>query len=123
MKLRIKDNSIRLRLNREEVERFAAEGLVESTISFGAEPADRLTYALRASESAHELAARYDHGNLTILIPQAWARAWHETDRVGFESNRGPGAPHILVEKDFACLHRDEEEEDLHAYPHPASQA
>lgn len=124
MKLRIKGNSIRMRLNREEVHRLGVDGQVTETVVFGAAPGERLTYALRASDDVGDLTATYRDGSVSVLMPRGWVGEWVATDRVGFETVRtagGAAALRILVEKDFACLHA--EDEDPMAYPHPASEA
>jgi hypothetical protein len=115
MKLRIEDDTLRLRLSSGEVEEFARTGRVESFVHFGTTPEQRLTYALeRGSEPAQTLPhaepvqVHYEPGSLTVLVPFALAKAWVETDQNGF-SHDLPLAEnqrlHILVEKDLDCRH------------------
>ena len=53
-------------------------------------------------------------GTLRIGMPKIKADAWMEPDRVGFEKQLPiPGKSaflHLLIEKDFPCLHRPEED-------------
>ena len=49
MKLRIKGNSLRMRVGRAELTRFLHDGRIEDTIHFAAEPEASLTYALEVS--------------------------------------------------------------------------
>ena len=115
MKLRIEDDTLRLRLTGGEVQEFAATGHVEGAVHFGLGPEQRLTYSLeRGSEPAQTMPhaepvqVHYEPGALTVLVPFALAKAWVETDQNGF-SHDLPLAEnqrlHILVEKDLDCSH------------------
>lgn len=115
MKLRIEDDTLRLRLSEGELQEFAGTGRVTATVHFGTGPDQQLSYALeRGSEPAQTLAGaepvqvHYAPGALTVRVPFALAKAWAETDQVGFahdlplpENQR----LHILVEKDLDCRH------------------
>ena len=115
MKLRIEDDTLRLRLSDGEVQEFASTGRVEGAVHFGINPKQRLTYALeRGSEPAQTLPdvepvqVHYEPGAITVLVPFAVAKSWVETDQTGF-SHDLPLAENqrlrILVEKDFDCRH------------------
>lgn len=119
MKLRIKGNSIRLRLSQSEVSNLAENAKVEDSISFGHE---RLTYALTTSNEAKETAAQFKDGRIEIIVPAPVAAQWTKTEQVGFgaEQNLPDGETlKILVEKDFACLTEREGEDETDAFPHP----
>jgi hypothetical protein len=115
MKLRIENDTLRLRLSEAEVQEFASTGQVASVVRFGLEPGQHFTYALeRGSEPAQTLPhaepvqVHYAPGALTVLVPFAVAKAWVQTDQNGF-SHEVPLAEnqrlHILVEKDLDCAH------------------
>ncbi|GAC1368228.1 MAG: hypothetical protein NVS3B25_11740 [Hymenobacter sp.] len=115
MKLRIEDDTLRLRLSAGEVREFAHCGRVEGSVHFGSGPEQRLTYALeRGSEPAQTVPdvepvqVNYQPGALTVLVPFALAKAWVETSQNGF-SHDLPLAKNqhlrILVEKDLDCRH------------------
>ncbi len=113
MKLRLQNNSVRLRLEQHELKRFAKTGCVEATTAFG--PGAALTYALETSTEVEAPHARFDGGRLTVRIPTALAEAWAQTDRVGFEAKQPAGDGeklHLLVEKDFGCRHKSADERD-----------
>ena len=74
MKLRIRGNSIRLRLLRSEVERFGETGRIAETIQFGASPATQLIYALEADSEARHISANYADNKVTVTIPEKTAR-------------------------------------------------
>ena len=50
MKLRIRGNSIRLRLSQQDVKVFGEKGRVEDSIQFGASAGGQLTYVLASAE-------------------------------------------------------------------------
>lgn len=110
MKLRISGDSVRLRLTRSEVARFAASGEVEDAVHFGG--GSKLTYALQATDSVEQPRASFSDGRIAVVVSKADAQKWATTDQVGIE---GDG---IVVEKDFQCMHGDKER-DADAYPNP----
>jgi hypothetical protein len=116
MKLRIQGNSLRLRLTQKEVAQARDQGLVESRIEFA--PGRSLVYLLEGSPNAETMAATFDGSAIRVTVPMHRMTDWAESDRVGMESRAQTGM-HLLVEKDFRCLHRPFEQEP-DAYPHPA---
>ncbi len=125
MKLRIRGNSLRLRLTKSEVARIA-EGLrLEETIMFGLEPHQRLSYALECSTDGENMKADYRDGRITVRLPQTVAREWAMTDRVSLDGEQtldgsSDGAVlRLLIEKDFACLTDRRGAEDADTFPHP----
>lgn len=122
MKWRIRGNSLRLRLSRSEVARFAEVGRVEDAVEFGTEPAQRLVCVLQSSTDFNSVAARYNNNCITVLVPTRLAKQWIETDQVGFDGEQTLGPEtmlRLLIEKDFACLDAREGEDDVDAFPHP----
>ena len=110
MKLRIEDNSLRLRLSESEVQEFAQKGRVAAVVHFGPGPQQQMTYALeRAAEtSAPAVQVRFDTTGLTVLVPNAVASAWVNSEQNGFSENLPLAeARHlrVLVEKDLDCRH------------------
>jgi hypothetical protein len=119
MKLRIKGNSMRLRVSPSEMKRLLSEGRIEETIHFGPEPDARLAYALEQSVSKVEMAVRYRPQEVTVILSTENARSWAEGDEVGIYGsfNVGHGQLELVIEKDFACLDRREGNEDT--FPNP----
>ena len=113
MKLRIRGNSLRLRLTQSEVAALRDQGSVEETVHFS--PTSKLVYAIERSGGG-EIGARFEDGRILVQVPESIALEWCNTDRVGFDGVAGEVK--VLVEKDWQCLApRDEDESD--AYPHP----
>jgi hypothetical protein len=124
MKLRLQSNSIRLRLKRGEVARLVAEGRLEEKIVFACGPEQAFTYLLETIEGAAAPHAELTNNTLHVRVSVAEARQWADTDAVGIEEHQ-PLSPdhclHLLIEKDFACLDRgDDENEDT--FPHPLAE-
>lgn len=118
MKLRIRGNSVRLRLRQGEVRRLADSGLVEERTEFG----DRrtLAYAVRVDD-VPALTASFDGAAVVVRVPREWARRWASSDQIGIEGEYGPLK--ILVEKDFECIDAPAGESQADAFPNPRSAA
>lgn len=117
MKLRVRGNSIRLRLLRGEVVEFAAKGILRETVSFGA---SNLTYILQMADGANELSAIFADNEIVVSLPTAKASEWAETETVsltGEQKLEDGKFLKILVEKDFVCLDRLDDEDNRDAYP------
>ncbi len=118
MKIRIKDNSIRIRLSRTEVDNFGKSGYLESKTDFGSAA---FVYALSRSASQNSLSAGFEAGKITIEVPEAIAHEWTTTDNVGFshymDTSNG-GKLFLLVEKDFKCVDNSMEDQSDN-YDHP----
>ncbi len=123
MKLRIHENSIRLRLKPSEVETFRQDGKVEDTLWFGA--GIYLAYGLRASSKTDVLETAFSENRLRIFVPESWVEPWVDSDREGFEGVQpldGGGMIRIIVEKDYKCLHRPSTQADDDVFPHPLAE-
>lgn len=121
MKLRIRGNSIRLRLTKSDIAQFAATGSVEEKVDFGFAKS-ALYYRLNRTEDDDTTRARFEDDCLTISISAADAENWIESEQVGIEATQPIGNEkvlRILVEKDFACLAERVNEDDSDAFTHP----
>lgn len=104
MKLRIKGNSIRLRLSKTEVEKLAVASYLEELTSFGN---NTFRYAIQVTDGTGELSADFDGSKITVFIPGTFIEDWAVNDVVGFNATKQVSdseSIHILVEKDFKCL-------------------
>ena len=122
MKLRIKGNSIRLRLLRPEVEELERAGVVTETTVFGAD--STLEYRISVSD-IEKVTATFFESVLEVHVPLGIAKEWFSTEMVGFDGtvdNEDEGLT-ILVEKDFVCLTRTDDPDNAIAYPHPEEAA
>jgi hypothetical protein len=121
MKVRIRGNSIRYRLKQHEVAQFSEAGFFTETTQIGSDADALLCFTLRIASCAQPQVL--NTGNHVIVeIPTAVADEWTGTEQVGFDAaiSFSNGAElKLLVEKDFACLDRSDEEE-VGSYPNPS---
>jgi len=103
MKLRIKGDSLRLRVGPSEVERLIGSGRIEETIHFA--PDAQMTYAIELSESAESVSVVGSPGEVVVIVPARVAQAWAHGDEVGICGvfANGSGSLEFAIEKDFAC--------------------
>jgi len=124
LKLRIRENTLRLRLGRSEVESFKQSGSISSRIKLTKSPLGSLVYELRhASVDSPELT--FSNGKFTCTLPSKEVIAWENSEQVGiYHSIRIEEGYNLelILEKDFKCLiERSDDDED--GYPNPANQS
>lgn len=106
MKLRIKGNSLRLRVSRSELARFESGERIEETIHFTGDPEAKLTYALEFALQSAPVKVRYESNQLTVILSEAQARIWGVEGEVGVYETLdvdSAGSLDVILEKDFAC--------------------
>lgn len=122
MKLRLRENSIRLRLLQSEVVQLREIGNVSETIVFGINPAENLTYSLRVSEDADEISAQMTDNQIEVFLPLNASEIWADTNEIGLYAEQKIGdltTLKIIVEKDFVCVERPTDADNKDAFPHP----
>lgn len=120
MKLRIRDNSIRLRLTQTEVDTIADSGMVKARVS--TPDGNALDYVLESSAATVKPTARFTDATLTVHLPESDVENWASTEQVSIAAEEpldGGDILKILVEKDFACLAPREGEDESDMFPHP----
>ncbi|HLT35145.1 MAG TPA: hypothetical protein VK034_02645 [Enhygromyxa sp.] len=119
MKLRIRGDSLRLRLTRGEVQQLRETGSVVETIHFGT---GELHYELRGADVDAPV-ARFDGSRIEVSLPRDQANAWADGEQVGIAAEQAleHGSLTLLIEKDFRCLAPREGEDDGDAFPHPGA--
>jgi hypothetical protein len=118
MKLRIRGDSLRLRLSQAEIARLRDTGEVGDRIRF----ADRSLEYVLVSADVGAPSARFDGDRIEVAVPHAVARSWAESEQVGIEAEQalsGGAALRLLIEKDFKCLAPRPGEDDSDAFPNP----
>jgi hypothetical protein len=115
MKLRIKGNTLRMRLSEPEVNMLAEGKSVTDKTEF---PTADLTYKIEPDNSN---TAGFEQGIVRIGLNMDDIDKWAKTDEVGISidsTSKSGNNLSILVEKDFKCLTvRPENESEL--YPNP----
>ncbi len=126
MKLRLRENSIRLRLLQSEVRQLREIGNVSETIVFGVNPTENLTYSLRVSAEATEIRAQMMDNQIEVFLPLKTAENWADTDQIGLYETQAIGdlaTLKIIVEKDFVCVDRPLDEDNRDAFSVPESKS
>ena len=87
MKLRLKGNSVRVRLDRRDLEGLIDRGRIDDSVRFA--PGLAFSYAVEMGPAARERPkASYTDGRLTIRIDPDDAEEWLAGDRVGFDHDQ-----------------------------------
>ncbi|MFT5513491.1 MAG: hypothetical protein ACI8SE_001899 [Bacteroidia bacterium] len=115
MKIRIKGDTIRLRLSQNEVDEIGNGNMVQEATHFGTSV---FQYSLSTHSSDIKVISRFDNGEIYVSINSDEAKNWAQSDQVGIVSLTD-STPHILIEKDFQCLtvREGEDESDLFNNP------
>ena len=125
MKLRIRKNTIRLRLKRNEVDQIASGKRIVEETHF---PDSVLTYQLDVSDDG-KFSTSFKDGNLAIRAPIAELTQWAKTEQVSMVAEQAlgdAGTLSLLIEKDFSCLapgHHRPDEDDVDTYAHPEAES
>ncbi|MCD9185698.1 MAG: hypothetical protein LUM44_04655 [Pyrinomonadaceae bacterium] len=121
MKLRIKGNSIRLRLTQTDVSKFITDGRLVETVEFGNASDQKFYYELLISEAAENVRAVFNNGTISVLVPKNTAEDWANGERIGITGDENSKLK-ILIEKDFACLAPRLGEDESDNFPHPKTE-
>lgn len=110
MKIRLRGNSIRYRLDKTDLELLENTGKVESITHIGT---GTLHFCIRGKEITDPI-VKMEHDGVHLLIPLPRLTAWYAPDQVGFEliiPNADGSELKVLIEKDFKCLAERNEDE------------
>jgi hypothetical protein len=120
MKLRIRDNSVRLRLTRGEVDILRDVELVAGRTDFPG--GHEFRYVVESSPDSVKPEASFARNTVTVRLPERTVLAWANSEQVSIVGEQlldNGESLAILVEKDFACLAPREGEDDSDAFAHP----
>lgn len=124
MKLRIRENTLRFRLGRSEVETFDQTGTIGNTVRFGPGKND-FGYVLEKTPDTN-FSASFADGIIVVRVPASNANSWASTDEVSLAGTFLADEQtelRILIEKDFVCLNAHNDEDQSDRYPHPKGDA
>ena len=123
MKLRILDNSIRLRLTQSEVAALSRDGMVTARTEF---PGGRsFAYVIESSPASVAPGAYFSNNVITVRLPETTVLPWAASEQVSIDGEQrldDGGVLKILVEKDYACLAPRAGEDESDMFPHPRSE-
>jgi hypothetical protein len=114
MKIRIRGNSIRYRLDKKDIGILQEKQQVSETTTIGT---GSLLFAINAGGPAIQL----ENTAVILSIPAEQLKTWTGTEQVGFSlelPNPDGSILQILVEKDFKCLTERNEDESM-AFDNP----
>jgi hypothetical protein len=118
MKIRIKGNSVRIRLSKSEVKQLAETGRVDDRTQF---VGGSFCYALQADAGIETLRATYQNDCMTMYVPQHFSSVWYSNDIITIDAQMplsGDTSLYLLLEKDFKCLdHSNEDQSDNYDNP------
>jgi len=114
MKLRMRGNTVRVRLTRSEVAAFGDHGFLEEITDFGN---GQILVLRLASAPDISVGATFIDGRIEITLPEPDVRSWAASDQVAIKG--GTQTIELLVEKDFTCLTPRDGDEDHDTFPHP----
>jgi hypothetical protein len=113
MKVRFFEDSVRVRLSQREVMDLGAGRELRSVTHFSA---GELEVVL--SPVADGLTARFENGRLLIGVSAARSAEWSLNELEGLYAMSGPCK--VAIEKDYACLHKDGDD-NRGTFPNPAA--
>jgi hypothetical protein len=121
MKLRLLDDSIRLRLSRDEVVAADEQGIVEGQTRFP--DGSVFTFALEALDNSSSASASYTRERMVVSLPASEISAWAKDDTAvslhgELELPLG-GHLKLLIEKDFKCVSPRGDEDQSNLFQNP----
>ena len=116
MKLRFRNNSLRLRVNQREVEDLAAGTALAECVYFPGNSS--LSYILEPVKSDYAEAS-FQQGRIHIAVPDEEVRRWAVGDTIGlyFELPVNEIQLRVAIEKDLQCVEGSPDEYDPDAFP------
>ncbi len=119
MKIRIKGNSVRIRLSKTEVETLAKQGNIEESTHF---PNGAFLYSLKTKNDIDNLSAAITGSTITMYVPESAVADWATNEVVGFDHTLPLGdgdSLYLLLEKDFKCIDAAVTEDQSDNYENP----
>ncbi len=115
MKLRFRNNSLRLRVNRREVATLAGGEALREEVRF---PGNRQLIYLLESSRGPAAAASFDGNTIRVAAPLADVQTWADSELIGlyFDVQAAPELLKVSIEKDLECVDGPVEERDPEAF-------
>lgn len=110
VKLRLTHNSIRIRVQRSELTQLGETGTIQESVAF---PTTTTFQYEITMHDGQDIEASYNGAKMSIKIPNEMAQSWIESTQVGIEAHlslSGKDQLHVLIEKDFPCADRPNED-------------
>ncbi|MDQ2712441.1 MAG: hypothetical protein M3Y24_09480 [Acidobacteriota bacterium] len=116
MKLRFRQNSLRLRVNRREVDTLASGQAIREVVRFPNRA--RFTYVFESFGNG-EPQASFEDGEMRVAAPLSDIQNWARSEAIGlyFDFQAECMTLSVAIEKDLECLDGPPEEQDPDAFP------
>ncbi len=114
MKLRISDQSLRLRINIDDLDLLARNGRIKH--AFGNQKLGILNYELMVKD-VPTFDINMTDRSIEVVMPKSHLDEWIKTNRVGFEADIKE--VRLLLEKDFQCLTDRPNEDESRNFKNP----
>ncbi len=113
MKLRFRQNSLRLRVNRREVDTLASGQAIREVVRFPNRA--RFAYVFGSGEPR----ASFEGGEMRVAAPLSDIQSWARSEAIGlyFDFPADSATLKVAIEKDLECLDGPPEERDPEAFP------
>ena len=121
MKIRIRGNSVRFRLTKNEVEHLCRERSIEERTNFTNQD---FIYEVKVA-ATENLDIDFSNNKISLQISDVVLEHWDTNNKIGFSHSVATSNGKILdllLEKDFTCL-EDRGEDESNNYPNPKSLA
>lgn len=125
MKLRIRGDSLRLRLSQGDVRSLSEQGSVTQTTRFAPGSDGELVCTLFGDSAAVALVAELEARTIRVRMPIDLLRLLAHTEEVGVRAEQDTGEGQtlvILVEKDFECIAPRAGEPESDGFPNPRAE-
>lgn len=121
MKLRLKGNSLRLRVTRSELAHLQAGERIVEEVLFPADLPTSLEYILEVGSHHQPVQVAFTSQQIVVSISQDQLTSWSDEHQVGIYASLPVTEItdlEVAIEKDFACLDlSDEDNKDTFANP------
>lgn len=115
MKIRIYNDTLRLRVDRSETEQIGRGETVTGVTHFAS--SQTFTYQL-GTRNIEKISAQFADGVIEVTLPLATAKHWSgDETEVSIEAHDGDLS--LLIEKDFECLDPREGEDQSNRFKNP----
>ena len=118
MKLRIRGNQVRIRIQQKELALLHSNGVLEDKTEF---PEGVLLCRVRTSDRVNRLEAHFENSCVELIVPIELVNGWYASDEVSLTGETQ--TLKLLLEKDFYCLKSRSvwKEDESDAFPNPHS--
>ena len=123
MKLRLRGNSVRIRLTQAEVKALDETDRCEEAVKFGPTGTHRFVYQVEAASVSRASVSMNASAQETIVkatLPKMDVAKWAGGDDVGIYFEE-PWGLKVAVEKDFRCLDEKRDEDESDNFDNPAA--